>query len=84
MARYKHIDTSPKFIPVDLHRQLLPGTIEHALCHLIDHEIDLSHFDVRYRGEIILCGLTACRQHQLINAHRFRSAASSNDSPLSA
>jgi len=48
MARYKHIDTSPKFLPVDLTRQLLPGTFEHALNHLLDHEVDLSGFDARY------------------------------------
>ena len=48
MARYKHIDTSPKFLPVDLSRQLLPGTFEHALNHLLDHEVDLSSFDARY------------------------------------
>ncbi len=48
MARYKHIDTSPKFLPVDLSRQLLPGTFEHALNHLLDHEVDLSGFDARY------------------------------------
>jgi transposase len=48
MARYKHIDTSPKFLAVDLSRQLLPGTFEHALNHLLDHEIDLSGFDARF------------------------------------
>ena len=48
MARYKHIDTSPRFIAVDLQRQLLPGTFEHALNHLLDHEINLSGFDVRF------------------------------------
>ncbi len=42
MARYKPIDTRPRFIVFDLERQLLPGTFEHALCWLIDHEIDLS------------------------------------------
>ncbi len=52
MVRYKHIDTSPKFIPVDLRRQLLPGTFEHALCHLIDHALDLSRFDARYRNDL--------------------------------
>lgn len=31
MARYKHIDTSPRFLAVDLEAQLLPGTLEHAL-----------------------------------------------------
>ena len=35
MARYKTIDTSPKFLPVVLSRQLLPGTFEHALLKLI-------------------------------------------------
>ena len=48
MARYKHIDTSPRLLPVDLARQLLPGTFEHALDHLLDHEIDLSSFDARF------------------------------------
>jgi hypothetical protein len=48
MARYKHIDTSPRFLAVDLQRQLLPGTLEHALNHLLDHEIDLSGFDARF------------------------------------
>ena len=51
MARYKHIDTSPRFLAVDLERQLLPGTFEHALNYLIDHEIDLSGFDGRYRND---------------------------------
>jgi transposase len=48
MARYKHIDTSPRFLVVDLQRQLLPGTFEHAMNHLIDHELDLSGFDARF------------------------------------
>ncbi|MEO8187839.1 MAG: IS1182 family transposase [Burkholderiaceae bacterium] len=48
MARYKIIDTNPRLLPVDLLKQLLPGTFEHALNHLLDHEIDLSGFDARY------------------------------------
>lgn len=51
MARYKHIDTSPRFLAVDLERQLLPGTFEHALNHLLDHAIDLSCFDARFRND---------------------------------
>ncbi len=47
MPHYKHIDTSPRLLPVDLAQQLLPGTFEHALNHLLDHEIDLSCFDAR-------------------------------------
>src|SRR5450759_565854 len=51
MARYKYIDTHPRFIAVDLARQLLPGTFEHALHHLVEHELDLSHFDARFRND---------------------------------
>ncbi len=51
MARYKHIDTSPRFIAVDLERQLHPGTFEHALNYLVDHRLDLSRFDARYKND---------------------------------
>jgi transposase len=51
MARYKQIDTQPKFLPVDLARQLLPGTFEHAVQHLVEHAIDLSPFDQRFRND---------------------------------
>ena len=52
MARYKRIDTSPRFIAVDLERQLHPGTFEHALNYLVDHELDLSRFDARYKNDL--------------------------------
>ena len=51
MARYKAIDTSPKFLPVVLSEQLLPGTFEHALNHLLDYEVDLSGLDERFRND---------------------------------
>ncbi len=51
MARSKFIDTNPKFLAVDLARQLLPGTFEHAVNHLLDHAIDLSHFDARFQND---------------------------------
>jgi transposase len=51
MARYKHIDTSPRFLPVDLTRQLRPGTFEYALNHLLDGEIDLRCFDDRFNND---------------------------------
>ena len=53
MARYKQIDTRPRFLAVDLQSQLLPGSIEHALNHLLDHEIDLSHFDKRFKNDLV-------------------------------
>lgn len=49
MARYKRIATSPRFIAVDLERQLLPGPFEHALNYLVDHELG-GHAPVRRRG----------------------------------
>ena len=52
MARYKTIDTSPRFLPVDLSQQLLPGTFEYALNHLLDRELDLSGLDERFRNDL--------------------------------
>ena len=51
MARYKTIDTSPRFLALDLRQQLVAGTFEHALDWLVDHELDLSGFDTRYRND---------------------------------
>ena len=50
MARYKHVDMSPRLLPVDLQAQLVPGSFAHALHHLID-ELDLSVFDAHYRND---------------------------------
>ena len=51
MTRYKSLDTNPQFLSVDLARQMLPGTFEHALNHLLDHEVDLAHFDARFKND---------------------------------
>ena len=51
MARYKAIDTSPRFLAVDLEKQLLPGSFEYAVHHLLEREFDLSIFDTRYRND---------------------------------
>lgn len=48
MACYKLVDRSPRFLPVDLAAQLMPGSFEHALDLLIDTEIDLSGIEKRY------------------------------------
>ena len=57
MARFKPIDMSPRFLAVDLHLQVLPGTFEYALCHLIDHELDLAELDARFSNDE--CGAPA-------------------------
>ena len=78
MARYKHIDISPRFLAVDLERQLLPGTFEHALHWLIEHELDLSGFDARFRND--LAGAAAYPPGMLLKAP-LSPALSSSPSP---
>ncbi len=52
MARYKDYDYSQgKFIPIHFDKQILPGTFEYTLHYLIDHEIDLFLFDLRYKND---------------------------------
>ena len=48
MANFKLVDYSPRFLAVDLSRQLIAGTFEYALHHLLDHQIDLSEIEARY------------------------------------
>ena len=52
MARYKPYSYGQgKFIPIHFEKQILPGTFEYSLNHLIDHELDLTFFDERYKNE---------------------------------
>ncbi len=54
MARYKDYDyTQGKFIPIHFDKQILPGTFEYTLHYLINNEIDLSVFDLRYQNDEI-------------------------------
>jgi hypothetical protein len=48
MANFKLVDYSPRFLAVDLYRQLIPGTFEYALHQLLDRQIDLSKIEARY------------------------------------
>jgi len=52
MARYKEYNQAQgQFISIDFGEQLMPGTFEHALNHIVDHELDLSVFDEAYKNE---------------------------------
>ena len=51
MPHFKVVDYSPRFLPVDLSRQLHPGTFEFALHHLLEHELNLSEIESRYRND---------------------------------
>jgi transposase len=51
MPRFKPVDHGLQFLAVDLSQQLHPGSFEYALHHLIEHEIDLSEIEARYKNE---------------------------------
>lgn len=51
MARFKLVDTSPRFLPVVLEEQLVPGTFEFALHTLIDSEFDLSALEAKFKND---------------------------------
>jgi len=52
MARYKDYSYDQhKLLPIAFREQILPGTFEYTLNYLIDHEVDLSVFEARYRNE---------------------------------
>ncbi len=53
MARYKPYSYAQgKFLPIHFAKQILPGTFEYSLNHLIDHELDLSRFDERFKNDV--------------------------------
>ena len=52
MARFKPIHKGLELLPVDFDRQVIPGSFEYALCHLVDHELDLSTFHARYKNDV--------------------------------
>jgi transposase len=51
MARFKSVNMSPRFLPVVLEQQLIPGTFEFALHSLIDSEFDLSALAAKFRND---------------------------------
>jgi transposase len=52
MARYRDCCyEQDKLIPVSFSRQILPGTFEYTLSHVIDKELDLSAFDACYEND---------------------------------
>lgn len=52
MARYKPYDYDQMMmVPISLPDQLEPGTLEHAIHHIIEERIDTSFFDERYNND---------------------------------
>lgn len=52
MANYKpDLSCQSKFIPIDFAQQIIPGTFEYALSHIVDKHLDLSPFDKWYAND---------------------------------
>ena len=52
MARYKPYDYDQMMmVPIALAEQLVPGTLEHAIHHIIEERADTSFFDERYNND---------------------------------
>jgi transposase len=52
MARYKPNEFSQNLlIPISLQEQIIPGSLEYAICTLVDERMDMSLFDEKYRND---------------------------------
>lgn len=49
-ARFKPVQKGLMLLPVDLSQQVVAGSFEHALCYLVDRELDLDGLRGRYRN----------------------------------
>lgn len=54
MPRYKPVNLQQDaFVPIRFDKQILPGTFEYALHHLLEHTVDLSAFDAHYANDAL-------------------------------
>lgn len=54
MPRYKPVNLQQDaFVPIRFDKQILPGTFEYALHHLLEHTVDLSAFDRDYANDAL-------------------------------
>jgi transposase len=52
MARYKDYSYNQMMmVPVSLADQLVPGTLEYAIHHVVEERLDLSIFEERYKND---------------------------------
>jgi transposase len=52
MARYREIDQTNLMLQIDLTPQLVPGTFEHAMAHIVETKIDTSFFDAHFNNDV--------------------------------
>ena len=52
MPRFKDYDyRQSKLLAVSFEQQILPGTFEHSLSYLVEHELDMRIFNHRYAND---------------------------------
>jgi transposase len=51
MARYKSQDGNSLLLPVVLSEQIIPGSFAFAVNYLVDHELDLSALDAKFKND---------------------------------
>jgi transposase len=89
MAKYKQTNNRQgQFIPVIFDEQILPGTIEHAICDIIDHHLDITVFDARYKNDttgapavppaILLKIILVCYSKGIFTSRRMEKAVKTN------
>jgi transposase len=89
MARFKETNNRQgQFIPLIFDEQILPGTIEHAICDIIDHHLDLSVCDSRYKNDangapavppaILLKIILVCYAKGIFTSRRMEQAVKTN------
>lgn len=89
MPNYKpDLSAQAKFIPVDFSQQILPGTFEYALNHIVNHHLDLQPFDAMYQNDhkgaaayspaIMLKIILYAYAHGLLSSRRIAKACETN------
>ena len=51
MPRFKPVHQGLLMLPVDFDKQVQPGSFEYALCHLVDHKLDLEGLRSRIKND---------------------------------
>ncbi|MGH8656650.1 MAG: transposase [Gammaproteobacteria bacterium] len=51
MPRFKAVHEGLKLLPVDFDKQIQVGSFEHAVCYLVDHDLDLTVLHTRYKND---------------------------------
>ena len=89
MANYKpDLSCQSKFIPIDFSKQILSGTFEYALSHIVDHKLDLTGFDKWYDNDkkgaaayppsVMLKIILLAYAHGLVSSRKIATACQTN------